>query len=87
MLLTPPDVFSQTLLALPMYALYEIALLICGRFLPRPRLSVLHLSTRATEHAPRRRCGTLRHANLEALMDARVAREIFRNRGRRDVAT
>ena len=26
MLLTPPDVFSQTLLALPMYALYEIAL-------------------------------------------------------------
>jgi sec-independent protein translocase protein TatC len=34
MLLTPPDVFSQTLLALPMYALYEIALLICGRFLP-----------------------------------------------------
>jgi len=34
MLLTPPDVFSQTLLALPMYALYEVALLICGRFLP-----------------------------------------------------
>jgi sec-independent protein translocase protein TatC len=34
MLLSPPDVFSQTLLALPMYALYEAALLICGRFLP-----------------------------------------------------
>jgi sec-independent protein translocase protein TatC len=34
MLLTPPDVFSQTLLAIPMYALYEIALLICGRLLP-----------------------------------------------------
>jgi sec-independent protein translocase protein TatC len=34
MFLTPPDVFSQTLLALPMYALYEVALLICGRFLP-----------------------------------------------------
>jgi sec-independent protein translocase protein TatC len=34
MLLTPPDVFSQTLLALPMYVLYEIALLVCGRFLP-----------------------------------------------------
>jgi sec-independent protein translocase protein TatC len=34
MLLSPPDIFSQTLLALPMYALYEIALLICGRFLP-----------------------------------------------------
>ena len=33
MLLTPPDVFSQTLLAIPMYALYELALLICGRFL------------------------------------------------------
>jgi sec-independent protein translocase protein TatC len=34
MLLTPPDVFSQTLLALPMYALYEAALLFCRRFLP-----------------------------------------------------
>ncbi len=34
MLLTPPDVFSQTLLAVPMYALYEVAILICGRFLP-----------------------------------------------------
>jgi len=34
MLLTPPDVFSQTLLAVPMYALYEVALLICARFLP-----------------------------------------------------
>ena len=34
MLLTPPDVFSQTLLALPMYALYEIALLFCGRTCP-----------------------------------------------------
>jgi sec-independent protein translocase protein TatC len=34
MLLSPPDVFSQSLLALPMYALYEIALLICARFLP-----------------------------------------------------
>ncbi len=34
MLLTPPDVFSQTLLALPMYALYEIALFVCARFMP-----------------------------------------------------
>jgi sec-independent protein translocase protein TatC len=34
MLLSPPDIFSQTLLALPTYALYEIALVICGRFLP-----------------------------------------------------
>ena len=34
MLLSPPDVFSQSLLALPMYALYEIAILICARFLP-----------------------------------------------------
>ena len=32
--LTPPDVFSQTLLAVPMYVLYEIALLACARFLP-----------------------------------------------------
>jgi sec-independent protein translocase protein TatC len=32
--LTPPDVFSQTLLAVPMYVLYEIALLACARFFP-----------------------------------------------------
>jgi len=34
MVLTPPDVFSQTLLALPMYALFEIALLVCRFLLP-----------------------------------------------------
>ena len=34
-LLTPPDVFSQTLIALPMYALFEGALLFCGRFAPK----------------------------------------------------
>jgi len=33
--LTPPDVFSQTLLAVPMYVLYEIALLVSARFLPK----------------------------------------------------
>jgi len=32
--LTPPDLFSQTLLAVPMYLLYELALLVCARFLP-----------------------------------------------------
>jgi sec-independent protein translocase protein TatC len=32
--LTPPDLFSQTLLAVPMYLLYEVALLVCARFLP-----------------------------------------------------
>jgi sec-independent protein translocase protein TatC len=35
MLLTPPDVLSQTMIALPMYALFEIALLFCGRFAPK----------------------------------------------------
>ena len=33
--LTPPDMFSQTLIALPMYALFEGALLFCGRFAPK----------------------------------------------------
>ena len=33
-MLLAPDVFSMTLMALPMYALYEIALLICGRLMP-----------------------------------------------------
>ncbi len=35
MLLTPPDVLSQTMIALPMYALFELALLFCGRFAPK----------------------------------------------------
>lgn len=34
MLLTPPDVFSQTLIAVPMYALFELALFVCRRWLP-----------------------------------------------------
>jgi sec-independent protein translocase protein TatC len=34
MILTPPDVFSQTLLAVPMYALFEMALFFCARFMP-----------------------------------------------------
>ena len=34
MLLTPPDVISQTLLAVPMWLLFELGLL-CARFLPR----------------------------------------------------
>lgn len=34
MFLTPPDVFSQTMLAIPMYALFEAALWFCKRFLP-----------------------------------------------------
>jgi sec-independent protein translocase protein TatC len=34
MILTPPDVFSQTLLAVPMYMLFEAALFFCWRFLP-----------------------------------------------------
>jgi sec-independent protein translocase protein TatC len=34
MVLTPPDVLSQTMLAIPMYLLFEAALLFCKRFLP-----------------------------------------------------
>lgn len=34
MFLTPPDMFSQTLLAVPMYLLFELALFFCARFLP-----------------------------------------------------
>ena len=33
MLLTPPDVISQILLALPMWLLFEIGIILC-RFLP-----------------------------------------------------
>lgn len=34
MFLTPPDVFSQTLLAVPMYGLFELALFVCARLMP-----------------------------------------------------
>ena len=35
MILTPPDVFSQTMLAVPMWVLFEVGLLACG-MLKRP---------------------------------------------------
>ncbi|MEN8668764.1 MAG: twin-arginine translocase subunit TatC, partial [Ketobacter sp.] len=35
MLMTPPDIFSQTLLAVPMYALFELGLLF-SRVFARP---------------------------------------------------
>jgi sec-independent protein translocase protein TatC len=39
MLLTPPDVISQTLLALPMWLLYEVGILMCWLLLPQHRTS------------------------------------------------
>jgi sec-independent protein translocase protein TatC len=35
MFLTPPDVISQTLLAVPMYLLYELGILMSRTFSPR----------------------------------------------------
>jgi sec-independent protein translocase protein TatC len=35
MLLTPPDVISQTLLAVPMYALYELGIVFAKFMVPR----------------------------------------------------
>tara|TARA_B100000676_G_C18048225_1_gene829394 strand:- start:1046 stop:1840 length:795 start_codon:yes stop_codon:yes gene_type:complete len=37
MLLTPPDIFSQTLLAIPMWGLFELGLVISKVLKPRPR--------------------------------------------------
>lgn len=45
MFLTPPDVISQTLLALPMWALFEVGIVMSRVLLP-------HRRTRATEEAP-----------------------------------
>ena len=70
MLLTPPDVFSQTLLAVPMYALFEAALFFCARFIP----------VRGGRMRVRKR-GEGR-TNLEAAVDFRIAGEIRRDRGR-----
>ncbi|RUO48517.1 twin-arginine translocase subunit TatC [Pseudidiomarina donghaiensis] len=36
MLLTPPDVISQTLLAIPMWLLFELGLVIAGLYQPKP---------------------------------------------------
>lgn len=36
MVLTPPDVFSQTMLAVPMWLLFEVGLLACGSIQRRP---------------------------------------------------
>jgi sec-independent protein translocase protein TatC len=36
MLLSPPDVLSQTLLAVPLWLLFELGLLLSPLFLPRP---------------------------------------------------
>ncbi|NQD81018.1 twin-arginine translocase subunit TatC [Phytopseudomonas seleniipraecipitans] len=36
MMLTPPDVFSQTMLAVPMWLLFEVGLLACGSIQRRP---------------------------------------------------
>ncbi|RZI89526.1 MAG: Sec-independent protein translocase subunit TatC, partial [Pseudomonas sp.] len=36
MILTPPDVFSQTMLAVPMWILFEVGLLACSS-LPKSR--------------------------------------------------
>ena len=38
MLITPPDVISQTLLALPVWLLFELGL-ICSRFLPKKAIN------------------------------------------------
>lgn len=37
MLLTPPDVFSQTLLAIPMYCLFEVGVFFSRYYLPKSR--------------------------------------------------
>ncbi|TBU95676.1 twin-arginine translocase subunit TatC [Phytopseudomonas dryadis] len=37
MLLTPPDVFSQTMLAVPMWLLFEVGLIACGSIQRRPK--------------------------------------------------
>ena len=99
--MTPPDVFSQTLLAVPMYALLELALLLCaasagpgiasrnhawrlpsGLLQAKPYDAFQALRSwgwPAARHGSRRPGGSGRHANLEALMDARAAREILRD--------
>lgn len=40
MLLTPPDIISQVLLAIPMWALFEIGLILSRRVTPRPESRV-----------------------------------------------
>jgi sec-independent protein translocase protein TatC len=48
MFLTPPDVFSQTLLALPMYFLYESGILMARWLLPE-RIAEQHAANEASD--------------------------------------
>jgi sec-independent protein translocase protein TatC len=38
-IITPPDVFSQTIVTIPLYALYEISVLVAKRVTPTPELA------------------------------------------------
>jgi len=38
-IITPPDVFSQTIVTIPLYALYEISVLVAKRVTPAPELA------------------------------------------------
>jgi sec-independent protein translocase protein TatC len=51
MLLTPPDIFSQTLLALPMWILFEVGLL-CGSLVKRQHEEASDDSTDANDQPP-----------------------------------
>ena len=65
MLLTPPDIISQTLLALPMWVLFEIGV-IFGRIMKRKREET---PTEEEEEAP------LSDEDMEAEFDRAIAEE------------
>ena len=48
MFMTPPDIFSQTLLAIPMYALFELGLLFSRIFIPNKPVEAAEEQTEST---------------------------------------
>ena len=56
MLLTPPDVFSQTLLAIPMCLLFEIGLLVARFYQPKDDESAVKNNDESEKHNDELNC-------------------------------
>jgi len=72
-ILTPPDVFSQTLLAVPMILLFEIGLFLTKYFVPRERESA-SATEKATATSPGSSYGPETEPEPERDMDAEFLR-------------
>jgi sec-independent protein translocase protein TatC len=80
MMLTPPDVISQTLLALPMWVLFEIGVFFSRSFVRKPQAEAEEEAEPAADEAAYAPAdsGTAAAADFEALSDADMEAELDR---------